>query len=238
MSRWTDEHLAALHRGAEWEPDVARGLALLRERRRSDERKRGRKYSWLAGGTLICVPLMAMPATRAFAHRCVSACVSESSWVRELLIGTHPTAQYIRPEDRKIAPDFTLNDASGQAVTLSALRGKAVLLNFWATWCTPCQTEIPWFVEMEQSERDAGLEVLGVSMDEDGWKSVRPYIEAAKVNYPVLIGDQQIAQFYDGVQSLPATFIIDRSGRIAAVHVGLCSKLEYESDVAAVLREQ
>jgi len=236
--RWTNERLASLNPGAEWEPNVARGLALLRDRRHPEKRRRAKKYSWLAGGIAVGVPLMAMPATRALAHRCVSACVSESGWVRELVTGTLPTAQYISAENRKLAPDFTLTDASGQAVTLSALRGKVVLLNFWATWCGPCQIEIPWFVEMAQANRDAGLEVVGVSMDEDGWQSVRPYIQARKVNYTVVTGNQDIAQLYDGVPSLPATFIIDRSGRIAAVHVGLCSKHEYESDIAAVMREQ
>jgi len=238
VNRWTDERMASLNSGAEWEPNVTRGLALLRQSRRSERRRRGKKYSWLAGGIAVGVPLMAMPATRAFAHRCVSACVSESSWVRELVTGTLPTAQYIRPEDRKAAPDFTLNDASGKPVTLSALRGKVVLLNFWATWCGPCQIEIPWFVEMAQANRDAGLEVVGVSMDDDGWQSVRPYIQSRKVSYTVLSGNQDIARLFNGVQSLPATFIIDRSGRIAAVHVGLCSKSEYESDIAAVMREQ
>jgi len=145
---------------------------------------------------------------------------------------------YTKPEDRKAAPDFTLNDASGGAITLSALRGKVVLLNFWATWCAPCSLEIPWFVALQNSHKSAGLEIVGVSLDENGWEAVKPYIEARHVNYRVAIGNQEVTRLYGGVPSLPATFIIDRSGRIAAVHVGLCSQREYSGDISAALQEQ
>jgi peroxiredoxin len=240
LSQWSDGRLAALRPDSEWEPSLTRGLALLRTRRHAQQ-ARGRKYVWLAaGGVATCVPLIAMPATRAFAQRCVSACVSESSWVRDFLTGNMPgpSTVYVQPEDRVMAPDFTLNDASGNPVTLSALRGKVVLLNFWATWCAPCKIEMPWFVELQDSRKSAGLEVLGVALDDDGWKSVKPYVEARNVNYPVVVGNQEITGLYGGVPSLPTTLIIDRSGRIAAVHVGLCSKSEYEGDVRAVLGEK
>jgi peroxiredoxin len=240
LSRWTEDRLAALRPESEWEPSVARGLALLRERQRA-QHGGGKRYAWLTAGVVAtCVPLMAVPATRAFAERCVSACVNQSSWVRDLLTGnmSGPSTVFIKREDREMAPDFTLNDASGDPVTLSALRGKVVLLNFWATWCVPCNVEIPWFIELQKSRKSAGLEILGVSLDDDGWKSVKPYVEARNVNYRMVIGDQDVARLYDGVTSLPTTLIIDRSGRIAAVHVGLCSKREYEGDVNAVLREE
>jgi cytochrome c biogenesis protein CcmG/thiol:disulfide interchange protein DsbE len=240
LSRWTEDRLAALRPDGEWDPNVARGLALLRERQRVEHRG-AKRYAWLTAAVVAtCVPLMAMPATRALAQRCVSACVNQSGWVRDLLTGNMPgpSTVFISREDREMAPDFTLNDASGDPVTLSALRGKVVLLNFWATWCVPCKVEIPWFIELQKSRKSAGLEVLGISLDDDGWKSVKPFVEARDVNYRVVIGNQDIAGLYGGVTSLPATLIIDRSGRIAAVHVGLCSKSEYEGDVRAVLNEQ
>ena len=138
-------------------------------------------------------------------------------------------------KDRKSAPDFSLKDANGHTVKLSDYKGKVVLLNFWATWCGPCKIEIPWFVEFEQAYKDRGFAVLGVSMDDDGWQSVKPYIEQRKINYRVVIGTDEIGNLYGGVESLPTTFLIDRSGRIAAVHVGLVSKSKYENDVKELL---
>ncbi|HEU0123081.1 MAG TPA: redoxin domain-containing protein [Bryobacteraceae bacterium] len=136
---------------------------------------------------------------------------------------------------RKSAPDFTLKDADGKVVKLSDYKGKVVLLNFWATWCGPCKIEIPWFVEFEQNYRDKGFAVLGVSMDEDGWESVKPYLAANKVNYRVVIGDDMTAQKYGGVESLPTSFIVDQEGRTAVVHIGLVSKKDYKNDIEHLL---
>jgi cytochrome c biogenesis protein CcmG/thiol:disulfide interchange protein DsbE len=112
-----------------------------------------------------------------------------------------------------------------------------VLLNFWATWCAPCRIEIPWFVEFQKAHKSRGFTTLGVSLDEDGWDAVKPFIEQRKINYRMMIGNDDVAQRY-GANSLPATFIIDKSGRIAATHAGICSKGEYEADIQAVLAEQ
>src|SRR5258708_4033486 len=100
----------------------------------------------------------------------------------------------VKPEkDRKSAPEFSLKDAQGRTVKLSEYKGKVVLLNFWATWCGPCKIEIPWFTDFEQKYKDRGFAVLGVSMDDDGWESVKPYIEAKKVNYRVVLGSDEVA---------------------------------------------
>lgn len=142
----------------------------------------------------------------------------------------------VRPtKDRKIAPAFKLKDADGKIAQLSDYKGKVVLLNFWATWCGPCKVEIPWFIEFEQKYKDKGLAVIGVAMDEEGWEVIKPYIIDKKVNYRVLAGDDPTAQIYGGVDSLPTTFLIDREGKIAGVHVGLVSKSEYEKDIVALL---
>lgn len=140
--------------------------------------------------------------------------------------------------ERNEAPEFELKDENGKKVKLSDYDGQVVLLNFWATWCGPCKLEIPWFVEFEKKNRDRGFAVLGVSMDEDGWDSVKPYLEYAKVNYRVLMGTDHVAMMYGGVDSLPTTFLIDHEGKIAAVHIGLVSKLDYETDIQALLDQK
>ena len=136
---------------------------------------------------------------------------------------------------RKPAPGFDLKDANGAAVKLADFKGKVVLVNFWATWCGPCKVEIPWFIEFQQKYKDRDFAVLGVSMDDDGWKSVRPYLDAHKINYPVVIGNQLISDQYGSIDSLPTSFIVDRQGRIAAIHIGLAEKGEYQNEILKLL---
>jgi peroxiredoxin len=239
---WVEERLAALQPNSEWQPDASRGLAQFREHQRDKATHRTRRWGWLAAGAVVAaLPIMAFPSTRAFAQRCVSACVGQSNWVRDLLVHnvseSVPSSVFVKAENRRMAPDFVLDDASGKPVRLSEFRGKVVLLNFWATWCTPCAAEIPWFIEFQKAHQDAGFTTLGVSLDEDGWSAVKPYIDGHKINYRVMVGNDDVSQLY-GAVSLPTTFIIDKSGRIAATHVGLCSKSEYEADIQSVLNGQ
>ena len=133
-------------------------------------------------------------------------------------------------------PEFNLKDADGQAVRPANYKGKVVLLDFWATWCGPCKVEIPWFMEFEQQFKDRGFAVLGVSMDEDGWEAVKPYIQDLKINYRVLLGNEEISDLYGGLDSLPTTLLIDRHGKIASVHIGLSlGKEEFRDDIAHLL---
>jgi cytochrome c biogenesis protein CcmG/thiol:disulfide interchange protein DsbE len=136
-----------------------------------------------------------------------------------------------RDSERKTAPNFSLKDADGRTVQLSDYRGKVVLLNFWATWCGPCKLEIPWFMEFERKYKEQGFAVVGVAMDDDGWNAVKPFAREEGMNYRILMGDDTTAQLYGGVDSLPTTFLIDRAGKIAAVHVGLVGKSSYENDL-------
>jgi peroxiredoxin len=138
--------------------------------------------------------------------------------------------------NRKLAPDFTLTDANGQTAKLSDYRGKVVLLDFWATWCGPCQIEIPWFMEFEQQYKSKGLEVVGVSMDDDGWQVVKPYIAEHKLNYRILLGNETVGDLYGGLDALPTTFLIDREGKFAfSPHIGLTSKNEFLSEIQSLL---
>ena len=117
------------------------------------------------------------------------------------------------------APDFTVTDIDGKKLTLSAYKGKVVLLDFWATWCTPCRAEIPHFVEMQQKYGPQGFQVIGISMDDDA-KPVKEFYRQYNMNYPVAVGDDKLAQSFGGVLGLPVNFIIDREGRIHAKYLG------------------
>ena len=119
---------------------------------------------------------------------------------------------------------------------LARYKGSVVLLNFWATTCGGCRLEIPWFMEFERKYKTSGLTVLGVSLDEDGWKSVKPYVKQQKLNYPVVIGNDALAARYR-VDALPMTFLIDRAGNIAAQYSGLVDRERCESEIRTLLRE-
>ena len=134
-------------------------------------------------------------------------------------------------KERKAAPEFELKDADGKTVRLSDYKGKVVLLDFWATWCGPCKIEIPWFIQFERQYKDHGFAVIGVSMDEEGWTVVKPFVSELAINYRILQGNDSTAQLYGGVDALPTTFLIDRDGRIAATHVGLAGKDAIEDGI-------
>jgi len=241
VERWIEDLMERRLPGEEWRPDINSAFARFQRARLS---KPPRSRAWLpvvVGALAGTASLAALPAGRTLAQRCVSACVAESSSLRQLFTesrsGSVPTNVFVKPGGRAMAPDFTLSDAFGRAVKLSDFRGTVVLLNFWATWCVPCRAEVPSLVDFQQAYGDRGVQVIGVSVDEDGWKSVKPFIEARHVNYPVMIGNADVARAFGGIESVPMTLIIDRSGRIAATHRGLYEKDEYESDVRAVLNE-
>jgi len=147
-------------------------------------------------------------------------------------------AATVKPvKDRRNAPEFALKDANGKTVHLSEYRGKVVLLDFFATWCGPCKIEIPWFIEMERKNKDKGFAVLGVSMDDEGWEVVKPFLAQMGVNYRVVIGNDATGQLYGGVDALPTTFLIDKKGQIAKTHQGLASKRDFEDGVQTLLQE-
>ncbi len=129
------------------------------------------------------------------------------------------------------APDFTLQSLEGKTVHLSDFRGKAVLLNFWATWCQPCKIEMPWFVELQKQYGPEGLQVVGVAMDDASPADIGKFAKELGVNYPVLIGKEAVGDAYGGVQFLPATFYIGRDGKVVDKVFGLKGRGEIEDDI-------
>ncbi len=136
------------------------------------------------------------------------------------------------------APDFTLESLDGKSMRLSDLRGKAVLLNFWATWCSPCKIEMPWFIELQNQYGPQGLQVIGVAMDESGKDDIAKFAKDMGVNYPVLLGKEAVGEAYGGVPALPETFFISRDGRIVDRIIGLRGRAEIEDSIKKALEAQ
>ena len=239
LDRWVDEHLAALVPPAGWQPDTAAGLEQFRRGRMARAARR-RTAVWIcAAVAAVSAGALAFPSTRVFARRCVDACLAQIQGAPNLPSAAIPKpGELVPPETRAFATDFNLTDVSGHPVRLSDLRGRVVLLNFWATWCGPCKVEMPWFLALQRDYHDAGLSILGVSMDDDGWTSVAPFLNQIPVNYPIAVGNDDLAAQYGGVEQLPTTFLIDREGRIAETFVGLKAKEIYEQAIQYLLAEK
>ena len=134
------------------------------------------------------------------------------------------------------APTFSLTDIDGQKLELSSYRGKIVLLDFWATWCGPCRTEIPHFIDLQNKYGSQGLQIIGISLD-DSVAPVKKFYAEQKMNYPVAVGDDKLADQYGGVLGLPVAFLIDREGRIITQHTGETDAAVFEKEVAEAVKQ-
>ena len=128
------------------------------------------------------------------------------------------------------APDVTFKGLDGKDVSLASLRGKVVIVNFWATWCEPCRIEIPWMIDFQKKYADRGFTVLGVAMDDEGASVVSPFVEKERfdvdgqslpMNYPIMLGNDDLSEKFGGVFGLPTSYVISREGQIAQRIIGL-----------------
>jgi peroxiredoxin len=133
------------------------------------------------------------------------------------------------------APDFSLVSLDGTTMRLSDFRGKAVLLNFWATWCGPCKIEMPWFVDFQKQYGSQGLQIVGIAMDDASKEDIVKFAKDMGVNYPILIGKEAVGDQYGGVPALPETFLIARDGKITDKIIGLRGKAEIEDAIKKAL---
>jgi cytochrome c biogenesis protein CcmG/thiol:disulfide interchange protein DsbE len=153
--------------------------------------------------------------------------------------------QYISPLKGKPAPAFALEDLSGKKVSLASYKGKAVLINFWATWCAPCKIETPWLIELRNQYAAQGFEILGISADDidrgdpqklsDEKKEIARFVEQMHMPYPVLIDGDAVSKPYGGLDELPTSFFVDRKGTVVAAQLGLTSKNDIEANIKKAL---
>jgi cytochrome c biogenesis protein CcmG/thiol:disulfide interchange protein DsbE len=144
----------------------------------------------------------------------------------------------------KPAPDVTLRDLDGKDLSLAQYKGKVVLVNFWATWCEPCQVEIPWLIEMQQKYAARGFTVLGIAMDEEGASVVTPWVQKerfdvngskSQMNYPIVIGDDAAANKFGGLLGYPTSVLISRDGKVVKRITGIISYDEISRSIESLL---
>jgi peroxiredoxin len=229
LSIWVDDRMACLAPAGDWRPDLAGAMARFNERRHIGDGHARRRPWVLAAAVAAClVVILAIPASRDFVRH-----LWTSSYLQMVNVG-QVSAASVTLKSGQAAPDFTLQSATGDEIQPSAYEGRVVLINFWATWCSECRKEIPWLIEFQKEYGARGFEVLGVSMDDDGWKAVRPFIAEEDVNYPVVIGNDTLAKSY-GLTAMPMTFLIDRKGRIAATSVGVVDQSACDREIMRLL---
>jgi thiol-disulfide isomerase/thioredoxin len=141
-------------------------------------------------------------------------------------------------------PEVTFKDLQGKDVSLASLKGKVVIVNFWATWCEPCQAEIPWMINFQKKYADKGFTLLGVAMDEEGKSVVEPYVQKTQfdveghpmtMNYPIVLGDDDLAAKFGGLLGLPTSYVITREGKIAKRYIGLASEGDLDKLIQSLL---
>lgn len=135
----------------------------------------------------------------------------------------------------QVAPEFSVTTIDGKKLALSDYRGKVVLLDFWATWCTPCREEIPRFIQLQHKYGADGFQIIGISMD-DSAEPVRQFYRDFSMNYPVALGGAKLAELYGGVFGLPIAFLLDRQGHILSKHIGATNPAIFDEEIVHALQ--
>lgn len=138
-------------------------------------------------------------------------------------------------QTKERAKNFSLPMADGTIIELNKLKGKVIMVNFWATWCGPCVKEIPDFVELYNQYKDKGLEIVGISIDQKGWAVVQPFIKKHRIEYPIVLATPQFAGDYDNINAIPTTYIVNKNGYIVERLLGSRSKSMLEAKIKPLL---
>jgi cytochrome c biogenesis protein CcmG/thiol:disulfide interchange protein DsbE len=163
----------------------------------------------------------------------------------ELVVDAGGAPQYLSPLQGKPAPSFSLEDLSGNKVSLASFKGRALAINFWATWCAPCKIETPWLIDLRNQYAAQGFEVVAISADDidrndpqkfsEEKQEIARFVQHMHMPYPVLIGGDSVADSYGGLDALPTTFFLDRNGVVVAAQMGITSKDEIEINIKKAL---
>jgi thiol-disulfide isomerase/thioredoxin len=150
----------------------------------------------------------------------------------------------VSSESKPNEPDVTFKSLEGQDVPIAGLKGKVVVVNFWATWCEPCRVEIPWMIGFQQKYADKGFTVVGIAMDDEGKSVVAPYVQTTKfdvdgqsltMNYPIVLGNDDIASKFGGLIGFPTTIVISRDGKVQKRYIGLADEADLEKEIKGLL---
>ncbi len=149
-----------------------------------------------------------------------------------------PPPEFPEPQKGSVAPDFSLKSVpDGKVISLSSLRGKAVLVNFWATWCEPCKIEMPSLVDLQKKYGPQGLQIVGVAMDDADDKEISTFAHKMGVNYMVLRGTENVGDLYGGIERLPMTYYLDRSGKVVDETMGMAGEATFEDAIKRALAQ-
>jgi thiol-disulfide isomerase/thioredoxin len=207
-----------------------------------------RRNSLVLMAVLLILSTFAWAGWANFEYRKQAAERAEAAMPKaELVTDAAGVPEYVSPLLGKAAPEFELEDLNGKKVSLASYKGKAVLVNFWATWCAPCKVETPWLVELRDQYAPQGFEILGVSSEGDGvgkddmaaWNkdkaAIQKSVQQLHMQYPVLMNGDSISTPYGGLDELPTSFFVNREGTVVAAQLGLTSKADIESNIKKAL---
>ncbi len=256
VEHWVDDRMATLGPNPERQLNVESGLAQLAARRGTDRARRPFGTWLVVAAAMLWLGVLLFPVERLWQtgtpdradtelsgreSTALVAAVNDADAGSGVSMDARRRAReprLIPVAQRESAPAFTLPDMSGSDATLSDYTGQVLLLNLWATWCRPCRAEMPWFVAFQDVFAERGFAVLGVSVDEPGWGIVRPFLEQRPVNYRIALADTLDRQAPFGpITILPTTWLVDRAGRVAAMHVGLVDRSTIELEIRELLVE-
>lgn len=155
-------------------------------------------------------------------------------------VGDGSKTKFVSKSGPPSAPDVTFDQLQGGDLPLASLKGKVVLVNFWATWCEPCQIEIPWMIGFQQKYARQGFTILGVAMDDSGKKVVDPFVHNTQfdvdgtkmtMSYPIMIGNEDIAEKFGGLIGLPTSVLISRDGKVVKRFIGLVNHDQLQTEI-------